>query len=147
MNRETAKCIERNLKLYRTYEATIANCKRQLDYMLPSGVTSYDFDRGGNSGQVTSTTERSALERLESTRAIEMHKTIERYTLIIQSVDRALCGLEDLEKRFVELRYFKNFSMEQVAELIKYSLRTVYEIKRKTLEKLEISLVSLMSNL
>lgn len=144
MNRETVKCIEKNLRLYRTYEATIANCKRQLDYMLPSAVISYDFNSGGG-GFMVSTTERSALDRLESKKAIDLHEAIERYTLIIQSIDSAIKCLDDTERQFIEYRYFKNLSLEECAEAIKYSLRTVFVIKKEALEKLTISLVNILS--
>lgn len=143
MNKEIIKSIEAHVRLYKTYEATIANCKRQLDYMLPSAVISYDFNSGG-SGFTISTTERSAIDRLESKKAIDLHETIERYTLIIKSIDKALESLEPEERSFMEYRYFKNLSFEEIAVDLSYSVRSVFGLKNQALEKLAISLLNIV---
>jgi DNA-directed RNA polymerase specialized sigma subunit len=143
LTKELRKAVELHLRLYKTYEATIANCKRQLDYMLPSAVISYDFNSGG-SGFHISTTERSAIDRLESKKAIDLHETIERYTLMIKSINKALECLEPSERAFVEFRYFKQFSLEQIAFEMSYSVRSVFSLKGQALEKLTISLTNIM---
>lgn len=135
------KIIEAHLRRYRSYEAAIANSQTELDYLLPSGIISYDFT-GGGGFTVRSSTENSALDRLESKRAIDLHEVIQKCKLLISQMDRAIEVLNEGEKHFVHMRYFDSMSMEEIAPILKYSVRSTYYVKDTALEKLFIAMMN-----
>lgn len=132
------------MRKYKTYRAGIKNCERQLNYIYPNITANYDFTRSG-SGFYLSSTEKTALDRIESKRAIDLMEQIESFKIIIESIDEALTELQDPEKKFIELRYFEGRSWPELQTVLSYSERQLFYMRKKTLEKLLISLKNLFS--
>lgn len=140
------RAIETHLRHYRTYLVGIKNCQRQLDYISPSLVTRYDSNQAGSSFYISNNTERVALDRIESKRAIDLNEEIEQYKIITTNIWSAFEELKPQEKDFVEFRYFQCMTMKEVKHMLGYSEeKSVYRIRRHVLDKLLISLNNLFS--
>lgn len=137
------KKIEGHLRHYKTYLVGIVNCEKQLEYIMPNITANFDFV--GNSSFIANSTEKIALDRIESLRALELHETIKRYKHIVESIDRAIGELTELETSFVNLRYFNLMQMGEVTTVLGYAEeKSVYRIRRHVLDKLLISLKNLL---
>jgi DNA-directed RNA polymerase specialized sigma subunit len=139
------RTIESHLRHYETYKIGIANCKQQLEYIMPNITAKYDYIEGASSFKITNTTERIAIDRIESKRALDLHESIANYQIIIDSIDRALSELKEHEREFIKLRYFDCLPMSVVKQKLGYSEeKSVYRIRRHILDKLQISLKNLL---
>jgi len=140
------RTIEMHLRHYHTYRVGIQNCQKQLDYIMPSLVTGYNTDGVNSYFFVSNNTEKVALDRIESKRAIDLKEEIERFKIIVESINRAHFELKDQEQQFVDLRYFQCLPMYEVKTQMGYSdEKSVYRIRRHVLDKLLISLNNLLS--
>ncbi|MEP9408551.1 sigma-70 family RNA polymerase sigma factor [Peribacillus frigoritolerans] len=140
------KVIESHLRNYRNYLAGIKNMNKQMDYIMPGITANYELREESMGAFVfSSSTEKFAIDRIESKRALQLHEDIMIYELIINSIDVALAELDDDEREFVELRYFKNQSILMVAEKMGYSERQVFLIRNAVREILGISLKNLVN--
>lgn len=140
------RTIENFLSKYNTYRIGIKNCQKQLDYMLPSLTTRYESDGMTASYYIANNTERVALDRITSKKALDLLEEIERYKLIIALIDNALAELDDKQKAFVQHRYFSGLKMYEVKAKMNVSEeKTLYRIRRQVLDKFEISLSSLIN--
>ena len=140
------RTIENFLNKYNTYKIGIKNCQQQLDYMLPSLTARYDSDGQSASYYIANNTERVALDRITSKRALDLLEEIEQYNIIISSIDNALSELDERQKTFVQLRYFTGLKMYEVKAKMNVSEeKALYRIRRQVLDKFAISLVSLMN--
>jgi DNA-directed RNA polymerase specialized sigma subunit len=139
------RTIENHLRFYNTYRIGIRNCIDQLDYIMPSLVTRYEVNSdSGESFWIVNNTEKVALDRIESKRALDLREEIERFKLITSAIERALEDLNDNEKRFVILRYFECKPINVVSAALGYAEeKSVYRIRRHVLDKLIISLKSI----
>ena len=138
------RTIETHLRHYNTYKIGIENCKKQLDYILPSITSHFDYI-SGNSFYIANNTERVAIDRIESKRALDLYEEIEQYKIICDSIERAFNELKPHEQDFVKLRYFDCQPIEIVTREMGYSEhRSVYRIRRHVLDKLLISLNNLI---
>lgn len=139
------KAIESHLKNYRNYQAGIKNMNKQMDYIMPGITASYELREESVGAFIfSSSTEKYAIDRIESTRALQLHEDIRIYELIINSIDDAVAELEDEEKEFVEMRYFNNHSVHETAEAMGYSERQVFLIRKNVRDKLLISLKNIL---
>ena len=59
-------------------------------------------------------TEKVAIDRITSKKALDLLEQIEQYKLIITSIDNALSELDEKEKLFVKSRYFDSMKMYEV---------------------------------
>jgi hypothetical protein len=140
------RVIESHLRHYNNYKIGILNAQRQLDYISPSLVGGYSIDGSRSLFFVSNNTERVALDRIESKRAIDLREEIEQYKVIVDSIDSAFAELKPKEKDFVRLRYFECLSIFDVKLKMGYSEeKSVYRLRRHVLEKLVISLNNLRS--
>ncbi|MFI5407435.1 MAG: sigma-70 family RNA polymerase sigma factor, partial [Nitrososphaerales archaeon] len=95
---------------------------------------------------ISNNTERVALDRITSKRALDLLEEIEKYKLIIISIDNALDELDSKQQSFVQLRYFSNLKMHEVKTKMQVSdEKALYRIRRQVLDKFSISLGSLLS--
>lgn len=138
--------IENHLRLYKTYLTAIRNCEQQLEYIMPSLVSRYEINvDGGESFWIVNNTEKVALDRIESKRALDLREEIEKYKIIVKSIDNAMGDLAEGEKHFITVRYFECKAMSVVASALGYAEeKSVYRIRRHVLDKLSISLNSLL---
>jgi hypothetical protein len=146
LNRQAKeRIIENYLSKYNTYKIGMKNCQKQLDYMMPSLTARYESDGSSASFFIANNTERVALDRLTSKRALDLIEEIEYSKLIIECIENALEDLDEQEKQFVEFRYFKGFKVYEIKPLMMISEeKTFYRIRRLTLDKLLISLNNLI---
>lgn len=138
------RIIENFLKDYNSYKVGIVNCKKQLEYITPTLIPIYSsIDVGAY--RIENNTANIALERAEGKQAKALQKEIERFSLIVESIDRAVMCLEDKPKKFVHLRYFQGLPMEKVMEALEYAEeKSAYRVRRKVLDKFLISLNNLI---
>lgn len=133
--------VEGILKHYNDYKTGIKNMKQQLNFIMPGITANYELVEGSvGTFAITSKTEKYAIDRIESKKALDLHEQIEEYEIKIRSIDNAVSGLKDLEKEFVRLRYFQGLTVEKVAQEMGYSRRSMYHVRLEVLEKLAISL-------
>jgi hypothetical protein len=143
---EKERLIENHLRHYRTYKIGIKNCERQLDYIMPSMVANYGNTERGSFYFISNNTERVALDRIESKKALDLHEQIESYRIIVESIENAFNELKPQEKDFIEWRYFSSLSMAEVKKLMGYAEeKSIYRIRKYVLDKLLISLASLFT--
>lgn len=139
------KIIEGHLKNYFNYITGINNMHKQMDYIMPGMTASYELREESVGAFVfSSSTEKYAIDRIESKRALQLHEDIVIYELIVNSIKDAVEQLEDEEREFVELRYFKNNSINITAESMGYSERQVFSIRNNVKDKLLISLKNIL---
>lgn len=140
------RTIENFLNKYTTYKIGIKNCEQQLDYMLPTLTARYESDGRSASFYISNNTENVALDRISSKKALDLFEEIAQYKLIIASIDNAVNELDEKQKSFVQLRYFRNLKMYELKEHMNIAEeRTLYRIRRQILDKFTISLGSLIN--
>ena len=143
-NKEFKK-IERYLRNYKNYKTGLITLKKQLDFIMPSMTASYEILEGSTGTfNIKNETEQFAIERIEGKRALVIHEDIQRYKIIIESIDEALKELDDIEKTFVQLRYFERRTIQQTSIEIGYSEKYVFNLRNQVLDKLLISLKGLI---
>lgn len=142
LNRQAKeRIIENYLHKYHTYKIAVRNCNKQLNYMLPT-MTS----RNGAEEFIPNDTEEVAVNRLESKKAMQIRDEREQYRLIISCIDEAISELDEKQKAFVDLRYFKCLRIQEIKEHMKYAEeKSVYRIRKQVLDKFLISLNNLIS--
>ncbi|MED3865232.1 RNA polymerase sigma factor [Priestia megaterium] len=125
------KVIENHLEKYMSYKIGVENLKQQLEHMFPKVTANYDLSKEGSTGtfMFNSNTENYGIERAEIGKAIEAE--IERYELVISSIDRAMEHLEEKEREYVQLRYFENLKNGEVAQRMNFSLKMMYNTRDK----------------
>jgi DNA-directed RNA polymerase specialized sigma24 family protein len=118
----------------------------QLNYISPTLTTNYHKNEDYSYFYISNNTERVALDRIESKRALDLNEEIERYKIIVESIQNAFNELKPQEKDFVEYRYFSCYSIADVKQLMGYSEdKSIYRIRRHVLDKLLISLNNLLT--
>lgn len=124
----------------------IKNCEQQLEYIMPSLISRYEINTDcGESFWVVNNTEKVAIDRIESKRALDLREEIERYKIFTQSIENAVECLDMVERAFVHLRYFESKSISEVAYALGYAEeKSIYRIRRNCLDKLSISLKGLL---
>jgi RinA family phage transcriptional activator len=144
--RKNFKIIEGHLRNYKMYKAGIKNLQKQLDFIMPNITTSYEL-REGIVGSFTfkSDTENYAIDRVESKRALTLHEDISTFQIIVDSIDSAMPILDETEKKFVQLRYFENKTVEYTAQQLKISSSNMYYIRNSVRDKLAIGLKNIVS--
>lgn len=140
------RAIEAHLRFYKTYLVGIQNCEQQLEYIMPSLVTRYEITADNESFWIVNNTEKVALDRIESKRALDLKEEIEQYKIITSSIENAMKNLSEAERQFVMLRYFECKPMAVVTDALGYTEeKSCYRIRRHVLDKLLISLHNLLS--
>lgn len=140
------RILETHLRHYNTYLIGICNCQKQLDYISPSLVSGYASTGETSLFYISNNTERVAIDRIESRRALELREQIEEYRIITDSIERAFKELKPQEQDFVKLRYFDCERIEEVKRVMGYAEdKSIYRIRRHVLDKLLISLNNLLT--
>lgn len=135
--------IEQHLKDYHIYVSGLKNLKAQYNRLFPKVTTAFRLSEG-SSGTMNfkSTTEDFAIERAELSEAIQ--REILQYDNIISSIENALSALDEKELQFVEYRYFKGWTIEQIMPKLGYSRRGIYGVRDKVKAKFLINLRNLL---
>lgn len=140
------RCIENHLRFYKTYLVGIKNLERQLDYIMPTMIANYGTTEGGSFFFIPNNTENVALTRLESKHALDLKEEIEQLKIITSSIENAVEELTMQERAFVHLRYFECLPIDDVKTQMGYKEeKSIYRIRRHCLNKLVISLKTLLT--
>ena len=140
------RTIENHLRFYNTYLTGIKNCEQQLEYIMPSLVTTHGMDVNGAFFFIVNDTEKVAVDRVEGKKALDLREEIERYKIITSSIDNSINDLKSNEQEFIKWRYFECLPIQDVKSKMGYSEeKSVYRIRRHVLDKLMISLNNLLS--
>lgn len=146
-NKKTSqiKKIEKFLRQYTTYKIGVMSLQKQLDYIMPNITATYELAEGSTGTfKITSSTEQYAIDRIESKRALMLHEDIAKYNLIIESIDNAVSELDEIERKFVELRYINRKTIAQTSMELGYSEKHIFNLRHQVMEKLLISLRGLL---
>ena len=146
-NKKTSqiKKIEKFLRQYTTYKIGVMSLQKQLDYIMPNITATYELTEGSTGTfKITSSTEQYAIDRIESKRALMLHEDIAKYNLIIESIDNAVSELDEIERKFVELRYINRKTIAQTSMELGYSEKHIFNLRHQVMEKLLISLRGLL---
>lgn len=139
------KKIEKYLRQYTSYKIGLMTLQKQLDYIMPNITATYELVEGSaGTFKITSSTEKYAIDRIESKRALMLHEDIERYSIIIESIDQAVSELDPIERKFVELRYINRKTIQQTSIELGYSEKHIFNLRHKVMDKLLISLRGLL---
>lgn len=143
--RSQIKKIELALRQYKSYIVGVRNLQKQLDFIMPAMTASYELREGSNGAFVlNSTTEKYAIDRIESKRALDIHDKIRQYELIVGCIDEALVEVNEQEKEFVTYRYFSGWSIAKCAAEMGYSEQNLFLIRKQLMNKLLISLTTVL---
>ena len=139
------KKIEKFLRQYTTYKIGAMTLQKQLDYIMPNITATYELVEGSaGTFKITSSTEKYAIDRIESKRALMIHEDIANYNLIIESIDNAVSELDEIERKFVELRYINRKTISQTSIELGYSEKHIFNLRNQVMDKLLISLRGLL---
>lgn len=138
------KNIEYHLRNYRFYKSAIRNLQQQLEYIMPNITANYELREGGKGTfSIESSTEKAAIDRIESRRALNIAEDKKRYELIISCIDNSCEVLSDMERTFVEKRYFEDVCIDDVAGQLGYSVPYMYKLRNQIMKNLSIPLSGL----
>ncbi|MGX1266639.1 uncharacterized protein YjcR [Rossellomorea marisflavi] len=121
------KNIERHLKNYSNYKVAILNLTKQLEF-----ISSSDDKKN-----VFSEQHRTLEDSVE-----KLSNELKQVKIVKDSIDASMSELTELEVKFVEYRYFNNWSIEKSALEIGYSDKALFVIRQQVMDKLLISLGS-----
>lgn len=139
--------IEYHLKHYQMYKTGIANLNKKLDYLMPGITATYEVHEGSTGAFVVSSKkERAPIDRIESKRVLDLYEEMNRDEMIVDAIEKALKDLPDIEKSFIEKRYFQDYSIAKLSMELGYSERSIFKIRTQVMDKLLISLGSLLKD-
>lgn len=142
---KSIRILESYLLNYRTYKVGIDNLQKKLDFIMPGITATYEVrEHSVGSFIFSAETEGSVMDRIESKHALDLYEEMSKIQVIVDAIDKALGGLEELERTFIKLRYFKGKSIEQISMVFGYSERSIYNIRTQAMDKLLISLSSIL---
>ena len=137
MAKKEQKIIFRRMEeiLY-SYNKYIDKIKKDLEYFNnPVLLKSYSVEKISGSGFMEV---KSDIERTEELK-VRISNDISRHEEILFRIDSALDMVRDHEDyRFLEMRYFKKMSYEDIATELNAHVRTTYRMRNNILSALEI---------
>lgn len=122
------KNIEKHLKNYKNYKLASLNLTKQLDFISANKNNKILFAE--NAGDCYHFHESKDMITNE----------LNQLHLITTSIDTSLSELTELETKFIQYRYFKNWTIEKSALEIGYSDKALFVIRNQVMDKLLISL-------
>jgi len=133
--KKLVKNIEKHLKNYNNYKVAILNLNKQLEF-ISSNENKEQIFAGDINARGTIIHPQNSIDRL----SYELHQI----ELIKESIDISMSELTEVERQFVTYRYFKNWSIEKSALEIGYSDKALFVIRNQVMDKLLISLGSVI---
>lgn len=135
------KEMEYLLYNYRMFEISIQNMQSEIDFLKKEDGTtaiSYDGVKTSPTFKFSSITENTALSVSEKIDYLE--HSIKRIRSKLESIDRAIDGLTDIEKEIIKGRYINGQQWYVVAYKVKYSERHCKRIRTNAIIKIAIAL-------
>ncbi|QAW10927.1 transcriptional regulator [Bacillus subtilis] len=125
--KKLVKNIEKHLKNYNNYKVAILNLSKQLEFIATNDNMEIFKESIDDDCEFQASVDKLASE-----------------LLLKDSIDISLSELTELEYRFVQYRYFKNWTIEKSALEIGYSDKALFVIRNQVMDKLLISLGSVV---
>lgn len=135
------KKIERLLYNYKMLKINIENMEQEIDYIQNNcGTTGVNYDGVSTSPtfKINSATEDTALSNIEKIQ--QLQDMIKKATLEINSVDRALEGLEEVERTILIEKYINAKQWWQVSGVVYLGERQCRNIRKAAIEKMIIGI-------
>lgn len=129
--KKLVKNIEKHLKNYNNYKVAILNLSKQLEFIATNDNMEIFKERIDDDCEFQESVDKLASE-------------LQHIKLLKDSIDISLSELTELEYRFVQYRYFKNWTIEKSALEIGYSDKALFVIRNQVMDKLLISLGSVV---
>ena len=133
--------ITEHLINYRFYQANIKALEEaiKIDRLTSDGLRATDYSRDNiSTSEISNITENTAIHILTK------ENDLKKQRLLVDSIDRAIKELEDIDKQIIQLKYMQqssfNVSWEQVAKKTGYDVRQCQRRRDKALEKISIVL-------
>ena len=133
--------VEKMLSNYKMMKIGIINMEQEIEYLKQDdGVKGIGFDSISTSptNQTSDIVANTVIARSEKIHYLE--RIIERNKKDIERLDRALDGLEGIEKTVVVERYINARQWWQVASVAKYSERHCKRIRTEAINKLAVGI-------
>jgi DNA-directed RNA polymerase specialized sigma subunit len=127
--KDKIKLIEYYLRHYTTFKVANDNLQRQLQYLTPDENQSH-----------------LSMNSDEKEKIIIIRKKLNETLLIENSIVNAISNLDMIEQKFINLRYFRNYSIEKTAQTIGYSKASLYVLRSRIMDKLLISFGGMISS-
>ena len=133
--------VEKLLSNYKMYKISIENLEIEIEYIKEEdGLKGIGFEGISTSptnvtSDITSDTVLSKMEKIEY-----LERTIEQNRRKVESIDKALEGLEDTERIVVIERYIEAKQWWQVASKVCYSESYSRTLRRKAVNKMVIGI-------
>jgi len=122
------KNIEKHLKNYNNYKLASLNLTKQLEFISSNKNNNILFAESVGGCYHFHESKDMIISELK------------QIQLIITSIDTSLSELTELETKFIQYRYFKNWTIEKSALEIGYSDKALFVIRNQVMDKLLISL-------
>ncbi|MCM3356026.1 MULTISPECIES: transcriptional regulator [Bacillus] len=129
--KKLVKNIEKHLKNYNNYKVAILNLSKQLEFIASNDNMEIFTESVDDDCEFQESVNKLASE-------------LQHIQLVKDSIDISLSELTELEYKFVEYRYFKNWTIEKSALEIGYSDKALFVIRNQVMDKLLISLGSVV---
>ncbi|AMK70879.1 MULTISPECIES: hypothetical protein [Bacillus] len=129
--KKLVKNIEKHLKNYNNYKVAILNLSKQLEFIATNDNMEIFKESIDDDCEFQESVDKLAGE-------------LQHIKLLKDSIDISLSELTELEYRFVQYRYFKNWTIEKSALEIGYSDKALFVIRNQVMDKLLISLGSVV---
>ncbi|MCY7901452.1 transcriptional regulator [Bacillus inaquosorum] len=129
--KKLVKNIEKHLKNYNNYKVAILNLSKQLEFIATNDNLEIFKESVDDDCEFQESVDKLASE-------------LQHIKLLKDSIDISLSELTELEYRFVQYRYFKNWTIEKSALEIGYSDKALFVIRNQVMDKLLISLGSVV---
>lgn len=127
---ERKKCvknIEKHLRNYKNYKIGIKNLEKQLSLISSKTTPLYP-----------------TLRSFAVPSVLKIKAELEVLLMIVGTIERALAELTEIEKKYVECRYFNKWSVNKSAMEIGYSDKALFAIRNQVMDKFLISMGSLI---
>lgn len=129
---------EKYLYNYRPLKASIENMSKEIDeidYFVCNGFKLGYTGYVGYRGSITEVTAINIYERKDKTRLeiMELKNRLDR-------IDRGLNVLSEIERYIIDERYFEGREWWKIAYKLRYSERWCKELRRRSVNKIAISL-------
>lgn len=125
------------LQDYEAYKAGVENLKQTIEDVAEEGMgINYDKDPSGPTNKFNSIVENATLKIDQ----LDIEHRIKVMTNIVNKIDKALSGLNDIEKEVITNRCIKGFYYYQFCYKIGASERTAKRIKKEALKKMVIAI-------
>lgn len=112
------KNIEKHLKAYQHYQVAINNLENQLTMVNLPSQSSY-------------------FKEIPAKHILQSELNLMK--ILTKTIEQAIQRLSDIERQFVECRYFKKWSVNKCALEIGYSDKAIFPIRKQVMDKLIIS--------